>query len=154
MRQQELIEAFLNGATLGKARSLSIDGDQLIHYNTAIAERLGDQTTLNYTRYSLAIGKVQEIMTDTADNAKLIYASGAPSDTRRALRDHLLSHDTGDNLEPKDWIMKIAHGKFGEGYVIEVDDGTIKCLFGKQEKALLYPLVFGSGMVKIIEDRL
>lgn len=60
MKQTELVKAFVNGATQGEAKSLHLVGDQLIHYNTPIAERHGGKIILNYTRHSLATGKVQK----------------------------------------------------------------------------------------------
>ena len=51
------------------------------------------------------------------------------------------------------WGTRIRHGKNSEGYVLSVADGAMKCLFGKQEKTLLYPLVIESGMVEVLEDR-
>lgn len=62
MRQNKLVDAFLEGAMEGEVKSLHIRGDQLIHYNTPIAERSGDKVILNYTRYSLATGKVQKMI--------------------------------------------------------------------------------------------
>ena len=93
------------------------------------------------------------MITDTVDSDRLLYVSGVPSNTRQTLSDFLTSHDAGDDLEPKDWIMRITHGKFGNGFVSEIGNGTMKCLFGKQEKTLLYPLVLDSGLVEIVEDR-
>ena len=49
MKQTELVKAFVNGATQGEAKSLHLVGDQLIHYNTPIAERHGGKIILNYT---------------------------------------------------------------------------------------------------------
>lgn len=40
MRQLDLVKAFVDGATEGGALSLHIRGDQLVHYNTAILERM------------------------------------------------------------------------------------------------------------------
>ena len=87
MKQTELVAAFLAGETTGVAKSLSIVGEQLVHYNTVIAERYGDKIILNYTRYSLASGKVQIMLTDAVDASRLIYVSGVPSDTRSSLVD-------------------------------------------------------------------
>lgn len=153
MRQQELIEAFLNGATDGTVKSLSVDGDQLVHYNTAIAERYDDKVILNYTRYSLATGRVQKMITDTVDADTLVYVSGVPSDTRKTLVDFLHPSDTSVDVVPDEYLMRIEHSKFGEGYVLSIDDGKMRCRFGRQEKVLIYDLVVGSGLVRIIEDR-
>ena len=152
MKQTELVAAFLAGETSGVAKSLSIDGEQLAHYNTVIAERYGDKVILNYTRYSLATGKVQKMLTDAADPSMLIYVSGVPSDTRSSLVDFLLGGG-GELSEPTEYVMRMRHGKFGEGYVLSISDGAMTCLFGKQEKTLLYPLVIESGLVEVLEDR-
>lgn len=152
MRQTDLVAAFLAGETSGEAKSLSIVGEQLVHYNTAIAERYGDRIILNYTRYSLATGKVQKLLTDAVDPAVLVYVSGVPSDTRTTLVDYLPDR-YGDEVVPADYLLRIGHRKFGEGYVLSIADGSMTCLFGKQEKTLLYPLVIESGVVEILEDR-
>lgn len=153
MKQQELIDSFLQGATSGKALSLSIDGDQLVHYNTAIAERYGDHIILNYTRYSLATGRIQKMITETFDASLILYVSSVPSDTRSSLADYLAAEHLDDVSEPDDWIMRIRHSVFGEGFVISINNDTMKCLFGKQEKTLLYPHVVDTGAVEVIEDR-
>ena len=49
--------------------------------------------------------------------------------------------------------MRIRHDKFGEGFVVSIADEDMTCLFGKQEKTLLYPLVIESGLVEVLEDR-
>ena len=152
MRQTELVAAFLSGETSGVAKSLSIDGEQLVHYNTAIAERLGDKVILNYTRYSLATGKVQKMLTDAVDPSGLLFVSGVPSDTRSSLVDYL-PNGGGEPPVPTDYVMRIRHSKFGEGYVLSIADGAMTCLFGRQEKTLLYPLVIESGLVEVLEDR-
>ena len=152
MRQTDLVAAFIAGETSGEAKSLSIAGEQLVHYNTAIAERYGDKIILNYTRYSLATGKVQKLLTDAVDSSLLVYVSGVPSDTRTTLVDYL-SDGYGDEVVPADYLLRIRHRKFGEGYVLSIADDVMTCLFGRQEKTLLYPLVIESGVVEVLEDR-
>lgn len=153
MKQQELVEAFINGETTGTAKSLSIDGMQLIHYNTAIAEHMGEKIVLNYTRYSLATGKVQKMITDAVDPGRLVYVSSVPSDTRSSLVAYLPQTDFVAETAPDSYLMRIEHGKFGVGYVISIEEGMMACKFGQQEKTLMYPMVVDSGIVKIIEDR-
>ena len=153
MKQQELVEAFINGETAGTVKSLSIDGEQLIHYNTAIAERMGEKIILNYTRYSLATGKVQKMITDALDPSKLVHVSSVPSDTRSSLVTYLPQTDFAAAIEPGDYLMRIKHEKFGMGYVISIEEGLMFCKFGQQEKTLMYPMVVDSGIVTIIEDR-
>lgn len=151
MRHSDLVAAFLAGETSGEAKSLSIAGEQLVHYNTVIAERYEGKIILNYTRYSLVTGKVQKMLTDAVDSSLFVYVSGVPSDTRTTLVAYL--PDDGEMVAPSDYLMRIRHRKFGEGYVLSIADGSMTCLLGKQEKTLLYPLVIESGVVEILEDR-
>ena len=61
--QIQVVQDFLDGATEGRSGSggnLIIKGDQLIHYQTVIAERYGDKIILNYSRYSIVTGKIQK----------------------------------------------------------------------------------------------
>lgn len=153
MKQQELVEAFINGETTGTAKSLSIDGMQLIHYNTAVAERMGEKIILNYTRHSLATGKVQKMITDAVNPSRLVYVSSVPSDTRCSLVTYLQQTDFAAETEPASYLMRIEHGKFGMGYVTSIDANMMTCKFGQQEKTLMYPMVIDSGIVKIIEDK-
>jgi hypothetical protein len=55
----ELARAFVNGATKGKAASLSIEGDRLFSYDTIIAQRTPNLTYLNVTKYSVTTSKHQ-----------------------------------------------------------------------------------------------
>lgn len=152
MRQIDLIKYFINGCTSGDAFSLHIHGDQLVHYNTAILERHEGKYILNYTRYSLATGKVQKMITDTIDGSLLIYVSGVPSDTRSTLVDFLKPEGGGDETEPNNFLMEIEHSAFGHGYVTDIMPGLMKCQFGKQIKTLMYPQTIECGIVNIIAD--
>lgn len=61
--QIQVVQDFLDGATEGRSGSggnLIIEGDQLIHYQTVIAERYGDKIILNYSRYSIVTGRIQK----------------------------------------------------------------------------------------------
>ena len=59
---EQLINSFLEGmsdtdiAAKSSTGTLKIQGDQLIHYWTPIAERTEDRIIVNVTRYSLAKG--------------------------------------------------------------------------------------------------
>lgn len=152
MRQLDLIKAFVDGATEGDALSLHICGNQLVHYNTAILERYEDSYILNYTRYSLATGKVQKMITDTIDGDLLTYVSGVPSDTRSTLADFLKPEDGGDETQPSQYLMEIEHGTFGHGYVTDIMPGLMECQFRKQTKTLMYPQTIESGIVRVIMD--
>ena len=152
MKQIDLINAFHDGAVEGDALSLHIVGNQLIHYNTAILERFGEQYILNYTHYSLATGKVQKMITDAIDDSDLIYVSCVPSETRRSLVDFLSPKDGGEDNVPGDYLMEIEHASFGHGYVTAITSDLMECHFGKQTKTLMYPLTIENGIAKIIED--
>lgn len=136
----------------GDELSLHIRGNQLIHYNTAILERYESSYVLNYTRYSLATGKVQKMITDTVDPGDLIYVSGVPSDTRSTLIDFLSPEDGGEDTEPNHYLMEIEHSTFGHGYVTDIMPGLMECRFGKQTKMLMYPQTIENGIVDIITD--
>lgn len=152
MRQIDLIKAFIEGKAEGDAHSLHIDHDQLVHYDTAILERHEGKFILNCTRYSLATGKVQKMITDTIEPDDLVYVSGVPSDTRSTLVDFLSPEDGGDDTKPSHYLMEIEHRSFGRGYVLEIDATLMRCLFGKQEKTLMHPQSIDGGMVRVIED--
>lgn len=73
--QIQIIRDFIAGATDGRSGSggnLSIKGDQLIHYQTVIAERCGERIILNYSRYSLVTGKIQKTIKELVPEGKLI----------------------------------------------------------------------------------
>ena len=152
MKQIDLIKGFISGCTSGDALSLHIHDEQLVHYNTAILERYQGKFILNYTRYSLATGKVQKMIMDSIGPDDLIYVTGVPSDTRSTLTEFLTPEDGGDDTEPSHYLMEIEHRSFGHGYVLEVDATLMRCRFGKQEKTLMYPQSIDGGMVRVIED--
>lgn len=88
---------------------------QLIHYNTAIAERMGEKIILNYTCCSLAAGKVQKMITDAVDPGRLVYVSSVPSDIRGSLVAYLPQTDFAAETEPDSYLMRVEYGKFGVG---------------------------------------
>ncbi|MDE7352065.1 MAG: hypothetical protein K2O06_03340 [Acetatifactor sp.] len=63
---EQLINSFMDGmkdsdeAARSSTGTLKIQGEQLIHYWTSIAERFEDKIIVNVTRYSLATGKLQK----------------------------------------------------------------------------------------------
>ena len=59
---KDLILLFLEGATEGISATgtLKIIGDQLVHYETPIAERKGKKIIINNSRYSIATGQLQK----------------------------------------------------------------------------------------------
>lgn len=73
--QIQIVEDFLGGATEGRSGAggnLIIKGNQLIHYQTVIAERCDDRIILNYTRYSMVTGKIQKAIKEKVPEDKLI----------------------------------------------------------------------------------
>lgn len=63
---QQLIEQFIDGrdegitGTRSNPGNLKIVNGQLIHYQTPIAERIGERFLINLTRYSIQTGTVQK----------------------------------------------------------------------------------------------
>ena len=102
MKQTELVKAFVNGATQGEAKSLHLVGDQLIHYNTPIAERHGGKIILNYTRHSLATGKVQKMITDPVPSELLIFVKGVEAETRARSQDSAMKTKSLSHTSP--WL--------------------------------------------------
>lgn len=135
------------------AKSLLIDGMQLIHYNTAIAERMGKKIILNYTCYSLATVKAQKMIADAVDPSRLVYVSSVPSDTRSSFASYLPQTDFSAETEPDSYLLRIEYEKYGMGYVTSIEAGMMTCKFGRQEKTLMYPMIIDSRIVKIIEDK-
>jgi hypothetical protein len=65
MKNIDLINAFVSGATKGKASNLRIEGNRLMNYDTCLAERwdkLGGQEygfVVNATKYSTSTTTIQ-----------------------------------------------------------------------------------------------
>ena len=79
--QIQVVQDFLDGATEGRSGSgvnLIIKGDQLIHYQTVIAERYGDKIILNYSRYSIVTGKIQKAIKEKVPEDKLVLETDCP----------------------------------------------------------------------------
>ncbi len=79
--QIQVVQDFLDGATEGRSGSggnLIIKGDQLIHYQTVIAERYGDKIILNYSRYSIVTGKIQKAIKEKVPEDKLVLIGKVP----------------------------------------------------------------------------
>jgi hypothetical protein len=150
MTQVELVKAWLEGTNEGKVGSVSVDGDRLVHYSTVIAERHGEKVILNYTRYSLASGKVQKMVTDAVPREDIIFVSGIDAGYKGSLT-AVLADD--DFVPPKGWLMRLEHRKFGTGYVTAVEDKLVTCDFAGQVKRLMWPDVLEMGLVEVLEDR-
>ena len=93
---QQVIDQFLEGETNAFAGTeknpgnLRIDGDQIIHYSTPIAERYGDKYLLNITRYSIQTGQVQKKLKASIPIEKRIDVRQVPPDTRLTLKDYIV----------------------------------------------------------------
>jgi hypothetical protein len=63
MKNIDVINAFVSGATSGKTKNLRIEGNFLMNYNTCIAERevVGNRSEyiLNMTKYSVSTSTIQ-----------------------------------------------------------------------------------------------
>lgn len=149
MTQIELVQAWLEGANEGKVGSVSVDGDRLVHYSTVIAERHDGKIILNYTRYSLATGKVQKMVTDAVPREDIIFVSGIEGGYRGSLTVFLRDKDPAI---PNHFLMMVRHAKFGTGYVISISDNTAICTFSGHEKRLLWPTVLEKGILEVLEN--
>ena len=90
---RELIQALLDGATEGVSatKTLRIVEDQLIHYNTPIAERFKDKILVNISRYSLATGQLQKQIRSMVPEEQQVIVRGVPIDYKGTLRDFVES---------------------------------------------------------------
>jgi len=79
--QIQIAQEFIDGSTEGRCGgggNLVIKGNQLIHYQTVIAERFGEKIILNYTRYSMVTGKIQKFLKESIDEKRLIIIGKVP----------------------------------------------------------------------------
>lgn len=77
MTQEQLIDEFLGGAVEGVCSgsgNLKIKGNKLIHYQTAISERVGDKVIINMTRYSLVTGRLQKLLCQKVESENQLIA--------------------------------------------------------------------------------
>ena len=90
---KELIQALLDGATEGisATKTLRIVGDQLIHYNTPIAERFDGKVLVNNSRYSLATGQLQKQIRSMVPEEQQVIVKRVPVDYNGSLRDFVES---------------------------------------------------------------
>ena len=126
---------------------MSVDGDRLVHYSTVIAERHGGKVILNYTRYSLASGKVQKMVTDAVPREDIIFVSGVEAGFKGSLTEYLADTEA---KEPEVWLMRVRHRKFGEGYMTVIEGDRTVCTFSGQERTLMYPDAIELGLVEVI----
>lgn len=79
MNQIELIKEFINGAAEGVCSgggNLKIRENQLIHYQTPIAERKDGLFIINTTRYSLVTGRIQKTLNEFIPPEKKTIVKG------------------------------------------------------------------------------
>lgn len=153
MTQAELINKFLEGSTAGKAGNLRICGNQLVHYNTAIAERYDGGIILNNTRYSLVTGKIQKMIAEAAgESFEVQKLLSVKEGTTSPLYELLAKRETATQIKAQDSVALINHVKFGKGEVIAVDNDTIEVRFADGERKFLLPLVLSNGAVEIVAD--
>lgn len=94
--QIQITQEFLKGATEGRSGAggnLVIKGDQLIHYQTVIAERYKERIILNYTRYSLVTGKIQKAIKESVNEEQLIIIGKVPINFSKSLVEILKDRD-------------------------------------------------------------
>ena len=79
---EQLIKSFMDGmkdtddAAKSTTGTLKIQGNQLIHYWTPIAERTEEKIIVNVTRYSLATGKLQKQLKELVSEDKYVTVRG------------------------------------------------------------------------------
>lgn len=92
---QQVIDMFMDGCTEGYSGTkknqgnLRIKGDQIIHYNTPIAERFENKYILNTTRYSLETGQLQKKIKASISDEKRIDVKRVPPDTKLSLSSYI-----------------------------------------------------------------
>ena len=79
---EQLIKGFIDGMPDTDIRSqsttgtLKIQGNQLVHYRTPIAERWEGKIIVNVSRYSLATGKLQKQLRELIPEEKYLTVKG------------------------------------------------------------------------------
>lgn len=74
MKNNDLIDSFINGATEGKASNLRIEGDKLIQYRTVIAYRCASKLFfINGEHYSPTTSRVQNYLKKQLDIKPNVY---------------------------------------------------------------------------------
>lgn len=86
--QSQIVDEFIKGTTsavCGGAGNLKIQGNQLIHYATVIAERYEEKYILNHTRYSIVTGRIQKMLKEKIESDKVIDVGRIPEGYRDSL---------------------------------------------------------------------
>lgn len=86
--QEQIVDEFLAGAidgVSGGIGNLKIKGNQLIHYQTVIAERYEDKVIFNHTRYSVVTGRIQKKIKEKVPEESLISVGKIPEGYKESL---------------------------------------------------------------------
>ena len=86
--QSQIIDDFIAGATegvCGGGANLKIQGNQLIHYQTVIAERTEENIVLNHTRYSIVTGRIQKMIREKVSDKFLVSVGKVPEGYKDSL---------------------------------------------------------------------
>ena len=92
---EQLINNFIGGMldsdekAVSATRTLRIRGEQLVHYQTPIAERWQGKVIVNISRYSLATGKLQKQLRELVPKDKYITVRGVKEGYIGSLSDFL-----------------------------------------------------------------
>lgn len=89
MTNLEVVKNFIMGENKGKAGTLRIEGDDLVHYNTVIAkrDRVGrdvKKVHLNNTKYTASTSKVQTMIRKETPSVLLTEYEGDSKFTKLA----------------------------------------------------------------------
>ena len=92
---ENVINSFISGmldtedGAVSTTKTLRIQGDQLIHYWTPIAERCDGKIIVNISRYSLATGKLQKQLRELVPEEKYVTVKGVREGYKGSLSDFL-----------------------------------------------------------------
>lgn len=92
---EKLIRSFIDGMqdndpqSISTTKTLKIQGDQLVHYWTPIAERVDGKVIVNITRYSLSTGMLQKQLKTIIPPEKYISVKGVPEGYKETLANFL-----------------------------------------------------------------
>ena len=92
---EKLIRSFIDGMqdndpqSISTTKTLKIQGDQLIHYWTPIAERCDGKVIVNISRYSLATGKLQKQLKELVPQEQYVTVKGVREGYKGSLMDFL-----------------------------------------------------------------
>ena len=91
----DLIDAFFSGetdafsGTFAYMSNTKIKGDQLIHFETPILERVGDKIIFNETKYSIQTDRLQKLIKEKLFGKDVIYVSGVLMDHKGSLSEFI-----------------------------------------------------------------